>query len=232
MRLQWFQHVPFEDLANIDPWATAHGFEVRGTRLFDGEEPSPGAEFDWLVVMGGSMNIYEEDRYPWLAAEKLAIERAVRAGAVVVGVCLGAQLLADVLGGIVVRNPVPEIGWFPVRLTDAGRESTVFGALPDTFDAFHWHGDVIRSPGDAVVTAVSDVCPVQAFELDGLVFGLQFHLESTEESIDRLIGNAAGDLVDVPTVQQPREMRGRHGELAAIETSMTTLLDAVFRETE
>ncbi len=231
MRLQWFQHVPFEDLANIDPWARKNGFDISGTRLYDGEEPPSGAGFDWLVVMGGPMNIYEEDRHPWLSAEKQAIERAIRAGRVVIGVCLGAQIIADVLGGTVVRNPVPEIGWFPVRLTGAGRKSPVFGTLPETFDAFHWHGDAIRPPSDAVVTAETDDCRVQAFEWDGRVFGLQFHLESTTESIDRLIVNSAGDLVDVPTVQHPHEMRNRDGELAAIERSMTTLLDAVLRET-
>ena len=121
MQLHYLQHVPFETIAGIGDWATSRGHTVSGTQLFAEEFTHPG-DFDFLVVMGGPMNIYEEAEYPWLAEEKAFIASAVEAGKLVLGVCLGAQLVADVLGGPVTPGPQPEIGWYPVELTEAGRE--------------------------------------------------------------------------------------------------------------
>lgn len=227
MRLHWLQHVTFEDLGMIAVWAERHDIEVTGTPLFASRETPPPSEYDWLVVMGGPMNVYEEERHPWLAAEKRAIRDAVDAGKVVLGVCLGAQLVADVLGGTVERNPVPEIGWFPVRLTPEGKASRVFRTLPPVFTPFHWHGDVARPPVSCWITAASDACPVQAFSYEDRVIGLQFHLESTETSIGRLVAHCREDLADVPTVQPVARLRGFNGELSAITDHMNVFLDTL-----
>ena len=179
MRVHWLQHADFEDLGCIAPWLAARGHQVSGTRLYAGETPPDSAAFDALVVMGGPMNIYEYDRYPWLRGEKRLIRAAVDAGKRVLGVCLGAQLLADVLGGPVTRNADSEIGWFPLSLTASGRESALFADLPQSFTGFHWHGDTYALPPGAECLATSEGCAQQAFVVGRQVLGLQFHLEVT-----------------------------------------------------
>jgi len=144
MRIHYLQHVPFEDLANMESWASSRGHALSKTRLFSGERLPPPSSFDWLIIMGGPMNIYEEERYAWLAEEKEFIKKAVYGGKIVLGICLGAQLISDVLGGLVTKNRYKEIGWFPVRLTEEGQASPVFSALP--IDSLHCTGMATHSP--------------------------------------------------------------------------------------
>ena len=161
MRIHYLQHVPFEDLANMESWASSRGHALSKTRLFSGERLPPPSSFDWLIIMGGPMNIYEEERYAWLAEEKEFIKKAVYSGKIVLGVCLGAQLISDVLGGLVTKNRYKEIGWFPVRLTEEGQASPVFSSLPDRFPALHWHGDTFSIPPGASRMAESDAAPIR-----------------------------------------------------------------------
>ncbi len=182
MRIHWLQHADFEDLGCIAPWLAAQGHAVSGTRLYAGEIAPEAATFDALIVMGGPMNIYEYERHPWLRAEKALIRSAADAGKRVLGICLGAQLLADVLGGAVTRNAQSEIGWFPLHLTAAGRASPLFADLPERFTGFHWHGDTYALPPGAECLAASEACAQQAFALGGQLLGLQFHLEVTREN--------------------------------------------------
>lgn len=181
MRVHWLQHADFEDLGCIGPWLAERGYAVSGTALYAGE-PLPAVEaFDVLIVMGGPMNIYEHAEHPWLVAEKALIRAAIAAGRRVLGICLGAQLIADVLGGPVTRNAETEIGWFPLRLTAEGRAHPLLAGLPDVFTGFHWHGDTYALPLGALRLADSAACAQQAFAWDGSrVLGLQFHLEVTQ----------------------------------------------------
>jgi GMP synthase-like glutamine amidotransferase len=160
------------------------GHAVSGTRLYAGETPPPSTAFDALIVMGGPMNIYEYERHPWLRVEKELIRSAVDAGKRVLCICLGAQLLADVLGGPVTRNAESEIGWFPLNLTEAGRASALFADLPERFIGFHWHGDTYALPPGAECLASSEACAQQAFAFGTGVLGLQFHLEVTRENAE------------------------------------------------
>ncbi len=180
MRVHWLQHADFEDLGCIAPWLHQAGHPVSGTRLYAGETPPPVTDFDALVVMGGPMNIYEHQQHPWLPGEKALIRAAVDAGKRVLGICLGAQLLADVLGGPVGRNAHSEIGWFPLELSAAGRASPLLGGLPPRFTGFHWHGDTYALPPGAECLASSEACAQQAFSLGPHLLGLQFHLEVTQ----------------------------------------------------
>jgi GMP synthase-like glutamine amidotransferase len=193
MRIHYLQHVPFEDMAMIESWAQEKGHDISKTLLFEDEALPELEKFDWLVIMGGPMNIYEDDKYPWLAAEKIFIRGAIEDGKVVLGICLGAQLIADVLGGKVKRNDRREIGWHPVSLTPEGSRSEFFGVLPEKFVALQWHGDTFEIPPGAAWTAKSEVCENQAFQC-GKAIGLQFHLESSMESIGDLIKNCSDEL--------------------------------------
>ncbi|HAY22047.1 MAG TPA: amidotransferase [Desulfobacterales bacterium] len=232
MRLHSFEHVPFEDLTNIGVWARNRGYVVSHTRWYENDSPPPLSSVDWLVVMGGPMNIYEEDRYPWLAREKTFIADAIAGGKLVLGVCLGAQLIADVLGGPVSRNQFKEIGWFPVSLTASATDSPLLVGLPQEFIAFHWHGDTFQMPPGAVPIASSRGCANQAFIYRNRVAGLQFHLESTPDSVSRLIRHCGGELVEAPFIQSPAEMLAPVDFFLEIEKIMTRLLDNMAQEAQ
>lgn len=225
MKIHYLQHVPFEGIASIDNWVKTNGHTVEGTKLYAGETPAEVIDFDMLVVMGGPMNIYEEDKYPWLAEEKKYIKKAVTAEKTVLGICLGAQLIADVLGARVYKNTHREIGWYPVTLTREAKNTTVFNSLPEKFTAFHWHGDTFDIPPGAVRTAASEACPNQAFEYEKRVVGLQFHLESSAVSIEALLENCSDDLVEGGYIQTPGEIRASFQYIEHLNRLMDSLLN-------
>ncbi len=183
------------------------------------------AELDWLFILGGPMNIYQEREYPWLKREKKFIAEAIGQEKVVLGLCLGTQLVADVLGGKVFRNAYKEIGYYPVRLTPEAEKSEIFRPLPAQFVAFHWHGDTFSIPPGSIRIAESEGCPNQAFEYRGRVIGLQFHLEFALESIQRLIRNCGDELGGGKYIQSAAEILGQRGYLQEIQRMMTYLLD-------
>ncbi len=226
MRIHYLQHVPFEDLANIEHWARSRGHEISRTLLFQDEELPQTQDFDWLIIMGGPMNIYEHEKYLWLVREKEFIGRTLAEGKIVLGICLGAQLMADVLGGKVHRNEFREIGWFPIRLTPVGKGSKIFGVLPEEFVAFHWHGDTFEIPAGAARTAGSAGCLNQAFEI-GRAVGLQFHLESSMDSIDHLIDNCGDELTQGRYVQKPEELLANANRFPEIRDLMDVFLDNI-----
>lgn len=230
MRIHAFEHVPFEDLAKIGEWARNQGHTVSRTRFYAGDRVPSHQEFDWLVIMGGPMNIYEEDRYPWLVQEKSAIADAIARGKLVLGVCLGAQLIADVLGGRVTANPFKEIGWLPVSLTAAAEESPLFDNIPKQFIAFHWHGDTFQIPAGAIPAAASAGCANQALVYKDKVVGLQFHLESTPASVQKLIDHCRDELKPGPYVQSPEEMLGPENFFLEIEKIMHNFLDNMAKQ--
>lgn len=225
MRLHSIEHVPFEDLANLAVWGKNQGYGLSRTRVYANDGFPSLSEIDWLVVMGGPMNIYEEDRYPWLGREKAFIADAIAHDKLVLGVCLGAQLIADVLGGPVTSNQVKEIGWLPVSLTAAASGSSLFHNLPMEFTAFHWHGDTFQIPPGALAAASSAACANQAFAYQDRVVGLQFHLESTPASIQKLIDNCGDELIAGPYIQTPAEILAPQHFFLEIEKIMSTLLD-------
>jgi GMP synthase-like glutamine amidotransferase len=225
MHIHYVQHVPFETPGEIAAWAKERGDEASGTRLFAGEAVPDVGSYDWLVVMGGPMNIYDEESFPWLAGEKRAIEAAIEADKVVVGVCLGAQLIADVLGSKVYRNAHDEIGWFPVTLTAAGAEHPFTREMPSSFTAFHWHGETFDLPHGSVHLAESDACSNQMFVYGDHVVGIQFHLEMTRQGIADLAEHCRDELVEGPFIQTVGEMLSAESRLHAARSILHSLLD-------
>jgi GMP synthase-like glutamine amidotransferase len=136
-----------------------------------------------LIFLGGPMNVYEEDRYPFLRDEDLFIKEAIQRGKAILGVCLGAQLIAKALGAKVFKAPVKEIGWYDVTLTKMGSQDPLFSGLPRTFPVFQWHEDTFEIPNRARLIATSSPISHQAFRYGERVYGLQFHLEVTEQMI-------------------------------------------------
>jgi GMP synthase-like glutamine amidotransferase len=239
MRLHSLQHAPFEGLGSIAGWAEAHRHVVTATRLYTGDRLPAMADIDWLIVMGGPMGVHDEREFPWLSEEKRCIGDAIESGKRVLGICLGAQLIAGVLGARVYANRYEEIGWFPIDLTAAGARSalgqaiscggaggeTVPAAMAPSLEVFHWHGDTFDLPGTAVQLARSAACEQQAFSFGDRVVGLQFHLEMTRAGAEALIDNCAGDLKTAPYVQSAVEMLANQDRFARINRVMAGLLD-------
>jgi len=182
MRVLAFRHVPFEGLGLIQPALEERGIEVEFPDLFRSGAALPDtASAGGLIFMGGPMSV--NDDLPYLQFEMDAIRQAVGRGQPVLGICLGAQLLAKALGARVYRNPVKEIGWFEVELTGAGRQDPLLSALDSPETILQWHGETFDLPAGAVWLAQSKDCRHQAFRVGANVYGLQFHLEVTPEMI-------------------------------------------------
>ncbi len=225
MRWYYLQHVPFEGPGYLARWAHEQGHEITPVTLWQGDSFPQLGDFDGLFVLGGPMNVDEEARYPWLAAEKIFLREAAAAGKAILGVCLGAQLLSVVLGGSVASNSGKEIGWYPVRLTRVGRAHALFRDFPAEFTAFHWHGDRFAIPPGGALTAESVACPHQAFVMGERVVGLQFHLEMTGESVASLIRHCPLDLAAGPWVQTPKDLyAGLEPTMAESHRLLGTLL--------
>ncbi len=207
--------------------ARRRGHRLTGTHFYDREAVPEVAAFDWLVILGGPMNIYQEAEYPWLREEKRLIRAAVDRGQIVLGICLGAQLIAAVLGGRVTKNPAAEIGWLPVTLNAAAFQSPLLQNFPERLTVFQWHNDTfsLLGPGVACIAA-SEACAHQAFLYGERVVGLQFHLESSAASIDSLLRNCAAELSGGGRyVQTEAQIRAGISHLKAANSLMEQLLD-------
>lgn len=207
MRIHYLQHVPFENPGIILTWAKEKKYTVTCTKMYEPHTFLSLEDFDWLIVMGGPMNIYEEDEYPWLKEEKKFIEKAIEAEKIVIGICLGAQLIADIIGGYVDQNPKKEIGWFPITWTKYAMENQLFSFFPPSPIVFEWHGDTfLNLPSEAVPLAYNKVCKNQAYVYKNHVFGFQFHLENTKEIIKNLLIFCEEDMTKEAYVQSKEEI--------------------------
>ncbi len=209
MECHYLQHVRFETPGAILDWAKARGFAITGTRWFLDERP-PVDPPDLLIVMGGPMGVYDEEQYPWLAEEKLYLRKALERGSKIVGICLGAQLLAEVLEAAVTKNPHREIGWWPIKLTPEALGHPLWEGFPPEFIVFHWHGDTFEIPKGALHLASSEACTNQAFLYQDQALALQFHMEVTPEGVAALLENSKEDLEPGPFVQEESEILGDH----------------------
>ena len=224
-RLHYLQHVPFEDIGTIRGWAETAEMRIRGTRLYHAEKLPSVEEFDWLVIMGGPMNVHEEALYPWLTAEKRLVRRAVENRKIVLGICLGAQLIADVLGAGVQSNSYREIGWFPIYKSPESDQAAISAVIPDGLHVLHWHGDRFDLPEGSVPIGYSAACDNQGFVLDGRVVGLQFHLEMTPGRLERLIDHCRSELDGGPYVQSPDAMLADRERFKTANAVLDSLLE-------
>ena len=210
MRISYLQHVPFEGPARIAAWAKQGGHVLTPNRLDLGQPVPEVAEFDLLVILGGPMSANDDGRYPWLAPEKQLISDATARGKPILGVCLGAQLIAASLGARV-HPGEKEIGWFPVQRTGPSSDAGAFSRFPDSFVPLHWHGETFDLPPGAERIAETKACRNQAFQVDDRVVGLQFHLEATIDSVRALAENAASDITGGPFQQTPEQIHAEAG---------------------
>ena len=225
MKLHYLQHVPFEGLGSIASWAKTHRAQISRTRLFADEALPSADEIDLLAVLGGPMGVYDERDYPWLIREKEFLKQAIDAGTHILGVCLGAQLIAEVLGAKVYPNDHKEIGWFPIEGVRAVPSGSIGKVLSNAGKVFHWHGDTYDLPAGATHLAKSHACKHQAFSVGDQILALQFHLETTPDAARALIDHCGHEIVDAPYIQPACEILKNQREFERINILMTECLD-------
>ncbi len=198
MKAHILQHVPFEDCSCIADWLARRGTSVGHTRFFEDAQLPEVEGLDVVIAMGGPMSVNDEAELPWLVSEKAFLRDAMQCGVPVLGICLGAQLIASALGARVYPNRQKEIGWF--ELEGVAGEPGDF-RFPDRFAALHWHGETFDLPPGARRLAGSAACRNQAFQCGDRVIGLQFHLEATTDGLSQLADNCRHELTPAPFIQ-------------------------------
>jgi GMP synthase-like glutamine amidotransferase len=200
IKIHIFQNVAFETPGFLQT-LPGDEYSISITHVYKGDILPDFASYDLLVILGGPMNVDECDRYPWLETVKEYIRRVIDAHGKILGICLGAQLIASALGAKVTKNHYKEIGWYPIRKTVSGSNCALLKDIPDSCLALHWHGDTFDIPQNASLEASSDACKNQLFTYNNRVIGMQFHFEATEESINALIDNCSSELVSGKYIQ-------------------------------
>ncbi len=211
----------------MEPWFLHREYQLSSTHFYRGDTIPSTDDFDWLIVMGGPMGVHDDLEYPWLQEEKSIIKESINAGKIVIGICLGAQLIADVMGAKVSKNVHREIGWFPIVRKITPDESPLADAFPERLDAFHWHGDTFEIPEGARPLATSEACRNQGFVYEDRVVGLQFHLETTPESAAALVHHCAKELDGSKYVQSGDEMLSDERRFIKINRVMSSLLEKI-----
>lgn len=228
MKIHILQHVSFENPGTILDWADERSFPVSFTHFYLHEKLPKPDDFDLLIVMGGPMNLNDTEKYPWLLREKTFLKNCIAKGKKMMGICLGAQLLAETLGAKVYPNTEKETGWFLLQKEEVSGHEILNLFRKKNLPAFHWHGDTFDLPEGATALFSSDATKNQAFIWKNKVFGLQFHWEVKPENVRMLLENAADDLTDGGgSVQSPKEMLADNNLFVLSRNNLFRFLDFV-----
>lgn len=213
MKIHCLQHLKNETLGNIGTWVSQKGHRLTKTLLYKKPVFPEPEKFDMLLIMGGTMSVYQEEEFPWIRPEKEFVKKAIDMGKPVLGSCFGAQLIAEVLGGKVTRNRFKEIGWHRVKALageNTNNEEEIISELPSglfpEFTAFMWHGDTFEIPAGAVRLFESEACQNQGFIYGENVLGLQFHPEADRQWIEKLIEDSGHELVEGKYIQSKEQI--------------------------
>ena len=228
MNIHYILHAPFEKLGIIEDWALEREHAMNGTQPYAGEKLPRVEEFDVLIVMGGPQSVGDLDAYPYLKDEINLISEALQENKIIIGVCLGAQLISEALGAPTEKSPQKEIGMFFVELTQEGKLDSVFKDFPRQFNVMHWHGDMPGVPEGAAVLAQSKGCPRQIIRYNDRVYGFQCHLELTKKSVEDLIGHCPEDLAPGTYIQPAREMLS--SDFNSVNHHMKNILDRIVQK--
>ena len=184
MKVLVLRHVLHEHLGTLAEALIANNITYEYVNFYENENPDVSLnDISGLIILGGPMNVYETDRYLYLEMEDRLIKQVIEKDAPVLGICLGAQLIAKALGAKVIKNKEKEIGWYPLKITEEGSKDKLFRHCYTEEIVFQWHGDTFEIPEGGVHLAESSMCTNQAFRYRDNVYGLQFHIEVTPEMI-------------------------------------------------
>ncbi len=230
MRVHYLQHVHFEDIGSMSMYFEEKNFDVTHTRVYENTDFPNLNEFDLLIIMGGPMGVYQESQFPWLAEEKTFIRTAIEANKIVLGFCLGAQLIAQVCGATVTKNFTKEIGWFNVEPVKQCKDGLLNAHFSKSALAFHWHSDTFSLPQGAQHLAQTNACENQAFSINDRVFGFQFHLETTPKGAHDLIKHCANELTESEYVQSIDQLKGTMEQYLQINDLLNKILDTIIEK--
>lgn len=222
-----FQHVPFENIGTIADWLQQRNIPYKQTCFYRTDYHFPDInDFDFLIIMGGLMSVHDVEKYPFLTEEKLYIQKALEADKYILGICLGAQLIAEALGAKVTKNPQKEIGWFPVIWEEKSQKHPLVTNIANGLNVFHWHGETFSLPEQAMHLGRTTACNNQGFLWGGKVLGLQFHLEITEDGILELVENCEHELKGPSSyIQDKKTIIDQMHRCTAANLAMNRLLD-------
>lgn len=223
MKILCVTHAGFEGPGVIEPWAKQHKYDFELCKPYKGENCLQSSEFDFLIVMGGPQSPITIDNSPYLKEEITLIKQAIAKNKIVLGFCLGAQLIGEALGATTSRSPNKEIGVFPISLTPAGVADPLFSDFPETFPVIHWHNDMPGETRDSVILAKSEGCPKQILRYGPSIYGFQCHLEITLEGMQTMIDACPDDLKPAQFVQTVDQLLKQ--DYSAINQSMFKILD-------
>jgi GMP synthase (glutamine-hydrolysing) len=223
MRIHYIMHAPFEKLGAIEEWASKEQQPLSGTHTYRGEQLPSHEQYDLLILMGGPQSPKKIDQFPYLRDEIIFTREAIGTGKGVLGICLGAQIIAESLGATTEKSPYKEIGVYPIELTDEAQQDPLFRLFPKQFNVMHWHNDMPGYANDSKLLAKSAGCPRQAFHYNDRVYGFQFHLEMNSALIEEMIDHCPGDLQPDQYVQSIRELSVQ--DFSKINQKMNITLD-------
>lgn len=209
MHIHYFQHAAFEHVGSIRSWCNENGHKITGTKTFETTDFPDLNDINFLIIMGGPQSAVNYQDYPYLEKEVEYIKAAIKTDKLVLGVCLGAQLIAIASGGKAVPSPYKEIGLFPIKLNQDGINDPVFSVFNSSeIDSLHWHNDMAVPPEGFKILASSEGCPIQVFSNGKNIYGLQCHFELTRFGIEDLIKNCLVDFkADGPYIMDPEKIK-------------------------
>ncbi|MGR6341817.1 type 1 glutamine amidotransferase [Priestia megaterium] len=206
MRIHYIQNDPLAGPGTIEIWAAQHGYALTSTKVYEKCDFPSTDEFDFLIILGGHMGAYEEETYPWILLEKQFIRKTVEQNKFVLGICLGAQLIADALGGKAYPHTHKESGWWGIELDKEAENVQLLRGFPKKFTAVEFHGDTFDLPKGAIRLSSSKGCKNQIFIYQDRVIGLQFHPEFTNDMIDNVLKNSDFGRVQGEFMQKPEDI--------------------------
>lgn len=226
-RIHFLLHVPYETPGCIEEWIRVMGYNYTSTALYADEVLPETENIDWLIIMGGPMSVHDIEEFPWLSDEKSFIKDAINQDKVVIGICLGSQLIAEVLGSKVYNNSFKEIGWFPVTKISKGDDLSLLRGFDKSETVFHWHGDTFDIPEGAVHGFTSEGCNNQCFIYNNKIIGLQFHVEVTESLLENMIINGNDEIIPDKYIQGMDQIREGGCSIKRNNELMLSILNAI-----
>lgn len=226
MRLHYLLHASFESPGFVLEWANERGWTITSTHTYKGLGDFPAMDaFDLLVVMGGPFSVHDAAHLPWMQKEKAFIREAIDAKKKIVGICLGSQLIAEALGATVTQNKEKEIGWWPLQLTEKGKQHPLTAFLPADFTTFHWHGETFGLPAGAELLASSPGCTNQVMVFGKQVLCMQCHFEVQEKDVQAMAAHGTAELKPSAYVQDEKQLPGKQDNYTFNRQTLFQLLD-------
>lgn len=223
MKIHAILHASFETVGIIENWCEENGHSLNLTHSYADQVLPILGEFDFLIIMGGPQSPLQQNQYPYLTHAIQLIQESINAKKLILGFCLGAQLVAEALGAKTLKSPEKEVGIFPIMLTEEGKKDPLLQGFDESFNVIHWHNDMPSIPKEAVLLASSLGCPNQAFRYKSHVYGFQFHMEITQENAKKMCIHCPDDLTPSKFTQAQEIFLSSN--FHSINEKMKTILD-------